>query len=635
MLRGDLALTPLDEVLRLLADDQLTGRLALNDGGKGAQTRSAEIYVATGEIYAAWLAEADADPVLVADERLRLRLLAEGTLRPDAWDDALAAQEELYDWSIGELLVELGHLERDVLERVAREELLDAVAQASGWTLGSYRFRRRERTRNRAGRTYTVSDLLEAVSGRRDERHRLRISADAVPSPGDGAPETVGLEAAVLGLVDGVRSVADIEVGCGCTGLEVAGILRSLADQGHVSLPAPPVELMPEDAEPVVADVDDPVSRWSALLDATLPPAAKEEEPRSTVELVRSDLPARPVENLDPETAERRARLRARAAEELLAAQAEAEALREAEVARAALAAELSVVESLAVIETPEEPEPSEHAEVPVESVEAPVELAEAAEQSAELPEPVDGQTIDQPPVPTSEAATDLQPTPILDLIAEELLAAADLPLAVVPSEAAAEDLTLLAEQTQVGEPGPPAAEVDPVVPQAVDEAAAPEPEVQPTEASHETVVEPDIDEQLIAVEEALTAIDDVTVDPPVDERPGEPEPAMPNVVDEVALDATMAEQATEAINEVAVEPSVEPPMAEQVAESVDEVADPTTVEPAEEHDPALAAALLRELSNLGLDDEPAPALTATRAPRVPAPRHAAPARKKRGIFGR
>ena len=164
MLRGDLALTPLDEVLRLLADDQLTGRLALNDGGKGAQARSAEVYVATGEIYAAWLAEADADPVLAADERLRVRLLAEGVLPPDAWDDALAAQEELYDWSIGELLVELGHLERDVLEQVARQELLDAVAQASAWTLGTYRFRRRERTRNRAGRTYTVSDFLEAVS---------------------------------------------------------------------------------------------------------------------------------------------------------------------------------------------------------------------------------------------------------------------------------------------------------------------------------------------------------------------------------------------------------------------------------------------------------------------------------------
>jgi len=127
------------------------------------------------------------------------------------------------------------------------------------------------------------------------------------------------------------------------------------------------------------------------------------------------------------------------------------------------MAAELSVVESLAVIETTEDLEPSEQVEVPAESVEPPVELAEGVEQSAELPEPVVEQAIDQLPVPTSETATDLQSTPILDLVAEELLSAADLPLALVQSEAAAEDLTLRAEQAQVAEPEPPAAEIDPL----------------------------------------------------------------------------------------------------------------------------------------------------------------------------
>jgi hypothetical protein len=636
VLRGDLALTPLDEVLRLLANDQLTGRLALNDGGKGAVARNAEIYVATGEIYAAWLADADADPALAADERLRLRLIAEGTLRQDAWEDALAAQEELYDWSIGELLVELGHLERAVLEQVAREELLDAVAQASGWALGGYRFRRRERTRNRAGRTYTVSQFLEAVSGRRAERERLQLPATAVPSLGEGAADIVGLEAAVLGLVDGVRSVADIEVGCGCTGLEVAMILRSLADRGHVALPAPPVEVVAEDAEPIVADEEDPISRWSALLDATLPPAAPQDAPHSTVEMVRSDLPARPIENIDPETAERRARLRARAAEELLAAQAEAEALREAAVARAALADELSVVESLAVVETAEAPEsieptelepvatavsgaeagveadevaevslvaetteelvesteaPAESAETPVasvevpvesiesievpveviESVEIPVEPAEVADTSAELPERVVEDAREQHAVPTDEAPIDLPSLPILDLVAEELLAA-DLPLAEVPSEAISAELTAEPEQAQVADPDP-VAELDAVLPEAVHEAPGADDEVEFPEPSHDDNVEAGL---------------------------------------EIATD-------------------------EQVAEVVDEIDDQPIAEAADEHDPALAAALLRELSSLGLDDEPAPALTTTapRTPRVPAPRHAAPARKKRGIFGR
>ena len=49
-----------------------------------------------------------------------------------------------------------------------------------------------------------------------------------------------------------------------------------------------------------------------------------------------------------------------------------------------------------------------------------------------------------------------------------------------------------------------------------------------------------------------------------------------------------------------------------------------------------LAAVLLRELSSLGLDDEPTPAVATRRTPRVPAPRHAATSsKKKRGIFGR
>lgn len=360
MLRGDLAITRLDEVLRLLADDRATGRLAVDEGGRGARARTAEIFVADGDIYAAWVAEPDADPLLAADARLRLRLLAAGTLRQEAWEEAIIAQEELFDWSIGELLVELGHLDRASLERVATEELLDAVTQSSGWSFGSFRFRRRERARNRAGRTYTVSELLEAVTQRRLERERLGVPADAVASPGDGAAEAGGLEAAVLGLVDGGRSVAEIAAGCGCTGFEVAGILRSLADRGYVMLPAPAADVAPQDEQPNVADQDDPldpVSRWSALLDATLPPAVVAHEPRATVERVRSDLPPRPVEELDPETAQRRARLRARAAEELLAAQAEAEALREAEVARAALALGISVVENPAALESADLPE--------------------------------------------------------------------------------------------------------------------------------------------------------------------------------------------------------------------------------------------------------------------------------------
>ncbi len=52
-------------------------------------------------------------------------------------------------------------------------------------------------------------------------------------------------------------------------------------------------------------------------------------------------------------------------------------------------------------------------------------------------------------------------------------------------------------------------------------------------------------------------------------------------------------------------------------------------------HQDTDTAALLRELSSLGLDDDPPPP-PPTRPARPPAPRPAAaPAKKKKGLFGR
>jgi hypothetical protein len=374
-------------------------------------------------------------------------------------------------------------------------------------------------------------------------------------------------------------------------------------------LPAPVVEELLADLAPVATDDDDPLSRWSALLDATLPPPVVEETPHSTVELVRSDLPPRPVENLDPETAQRRARLRARAAEELVAAQEEVEALREAEVARVALAEELSIIESLMVIESTDESQSSDPVDVVatddvVESVAEPTEEPESTADASddlglvdttetadatEAPETVvvpdtavatdvlDAVAATEPPVEAVEVedspveqAAELPSDPLVDrideLVAEELLDA-DLPLAAVAAEAQLAELPVLSELSESSE---------------LSELPAPS---ELSEAAEQSAVVPN-DEPVAESADDTDALD--TLD---------------------TLDAPASLESLE---------SVEP------------------VEPAEEHDPALAAALMRELSSLGLDDEPAPALTTTRSPRVPAPRHAAPpSRKKRGIFGR
>ena len=533
MLRGDLLSTPLGDVLRQLAQEGGTGCLVVRTdrpalGNRPATVLEAEIHLKDGEVYAAAVRDTATAHELDepdADERLRTRLLAEGRLDEAAWDDALQAQEELFDWTVGELLVELGHLDETVLHAIAAEELLEAVTSVTTWTVGPWRFRRRARARHRAGRNYPVAELLTLTADRRREREELAVpDGVGIRRTDSEVAADSGLPAAIAGVLDGERDVEALAAACGCSVLEAARVVRALCDAGTAALPEPVVAT----ATAPGAEDEDPLSRWSALLDSALPPAVEEAAPLVSVQRVKSDLPTQPADDVDPAVAERRARLRSRAAEELLAAQAEAEALRE----RAAAAA---AVEDLSVV----------------------------------VPEIVHG-----PGVQDAALVDDVAP---------------------VEDQVPVDDVAPVEDQVPVEDVGPSRTSLPSTTPppSRTWSRSRTSPVDDTTPLDDTTPVE-----DLVPVEDVAPVEDQVPVE---DVAPVEDQPP---VDDTAPLDDT------------------------------------TPVE--DEHDPALAAALLRELSSLGLDDEPAtaavgpvgPARPST-TPRVPPQRPAAAARKRRGIFGR
>jgi hypothetical protein len=91
VLKGDLAATPLPEVLRQLADGAATGCLHVVDPAEA----EGKVYLRSGRVYA--VALPGSRPTLGA------RLVTSGALGPEALAEALEAQEsELQGWRLGE-----------------------------------------------------------------------------------------------------------------------------------------------------------------------------------------------------------------------------------------------------------------------------------------------------------------------------------------------------------------------------------------------------------------------------------------------------------------------------------------------------------------------------------------------------
>ena len=355
MLKGDLASTPVSEVLRQLADGATTGCLHLQD----PEGERAKVYLRGGLAYA----------VTVPGRRPQLgaRLVSSGALAPEALAEALEAQRtELQGWRLGELLIHLGYVDQPVVEAYVQEQLQESASDLLTWSAGTWKFRVNERTREDVAPPISVADLLEAVASRQAAWRTITEvvhGPDAVPvlSASGAADAETAIDAEAWSLlckVDGVRTLSQLAGECGFTLFEAGQVVHTLVAAGLLDVdeatsgpeqtlgassvtarlaaafapsydrPAARAEQGPSDE----LDVDETVERISAALSALLGPvrddalfASRPRPPKAAPRLTESE---RMRAAREAERAERDAARRGRDAEELIAAQAELEAAR-------------------------------------------------------------------------------------------------------------------------------------------------------------------------------------------------------------------------------------------------------------------------------------------------------------------
>lgn len=319
---GEGGSTSVEAVLTDLAARAATGCLSVRDE-QGAQ---AELYLRDGQVYA----------VTVPGRRPRLgaRLTTSGALDPARLAEALEVQRtELQGWRLGELLVHLGHVDRAVVEAYVVEQLEDAVTDLLGWPVVAWRFRPNRRTRQDVAPPSDVAELLAHARSRRVEWATVVAEtggALGVPElvdrddpftspddPLDGADRSRApldpAQWALLSRVDGRRTLGMLATACGLTLFEAGQVVRHLLAQGLVTVRRPVV--VPDDPEPSAAPA--PAVAPAAAAAPPLAPAPA---------LPAGPLPARPGSPAAVEDDEARRRREAEEIASLLQARAEADA---------------------------------------------------------------------------------------------------------------------------------------------------------------------------------------------------------------------------------------------------------------------------------------------------------------------
>jgi hypothetical protein len=233
MLRGDLATTPLAPLLVQLAEEQATGCLHIADGDGD----EALVYYKNGLVYA----------VSVPGHRPQLgaKLISSGALAPEALADALEAQRtELQGWRLGELLVHLSYVDQPVVEAFVKEQVHDALWDLIKWADGPWKFRKNEKTREDVAPPMAVAGLLADLRERGYEWQTISKvvnGPNAVPvlsARGGGEAETTLNPDAwsMLCKIDGERTIAELARDCGYTMFEAGLVLVALVNAGLVDI---------------------------------------------------------------------------------------------------------------------------------------------------------------------------------------------------------------------------------------------------------------------------------------------------------------------------------------------------------------------------------------------------------------
>ncbi|MDQ1687411.1 MAG: hypothetical protein QOK42_386, partial [Frankiaceae bacterium] len=296
LLKGDLAATPLVEVLRTLADEGATGCLRVSD----VEGEEASVYVKGGFIYS----------VAVPGRRPQLgaRLVSSGALAPEALAEALEAQrDELQGWRLGELLVHLGFVEQTVVEAFVTEQLRDGITDLLRWQDGRWRFRKNDKTREDVAPPMAIDELLAAVEEREGEWAGILQEVHAptaipvLSTRGTASPEMMldGDSWSLLCKIDGERSIAELARDAGLTLFEAGRVVVALVQAGLVDVE--------ETVEPALSVVTgpEPVTTTAVEEDQQEPPAdmamrlaAAFSTPEEPAQDIAEPVPAEPYEAL-------------------------------------------------------------------------------------------------------------------------------------------------------------------------------------------------------------------------------------------------------------------------------------------------------------------------------------------------
>ena len=325
--------TKVERILLELAAEQATGALTVTDPD--------------GEQSVVWFRDGLVYSVSVPGRRplLGVRLMSSGSLTPESLAEALEVQRtELQGWRLGELLVHLGFVDRDVVEAFVLEQVRDQVADLLHWRVKAHKFCGGRRTRQDVAPPVEVAELLEEARLREERWHQIadRVGgAEAVPvlSTSDAAASDVVLgpyDWALLCKVDGQRTIADLADDCGFTIYEAGQVVEGLLGAGLVEVEVPAAPAPVAAPNPPLTDVATSVARVTAALTDMLGPARNVDgdarrSPFTRAPELRSVAPVVPLVKKEPtpDVAEEIARLEA----ERAAAQEAAERLEQARAA--------------------------------------------------------------------------------------------------------------------------------------------------------------------------------------------------------------------------------------------------------------------------------------------------------------
>ena len=294
MLDSDLLTSPLEQVLLDLGAQGSTGCLYVTD----VHGEEAEVYLRDGLVYS----------VFVPGRRplLGSRLTSSGSLAPETLAEALEIQRtELQGWRLGELLVYLGFVDREVVESFVSEQMVDMLMDLLRWPVASWKFRKNKKARQDVAPPQEAHSLLGELRRRHVHWHQLSATVggpDAVPmlSSHGGASSDVVLgpgQWAMLCKVDGERSLADLASDCGFTVYEAAQVIASLVDADLVEIDTDTVEPeaqqrevdpLPDwsnDEQPTDAQLADSVARVTRALEGLLAPAINKLKGKSLAEM--------------------------------------------------------------------------------------------------------------------------------------------------------------------------------------------------------------------------------------------------------------------------------------------------------------------------------------------------------------